>query len=112
MDSAGDATFGRGLQNLFIDSSDGVGQVVMTRLRLFLGDWFLDQSQGTAWRTQVLGNYTGATRDMVVRTRVLGTPSVTGITAYSSSLNRDTRAWSVQATISTQYGATTITGSV
>lgn len=68
----------------------------------------LDITDGTPWRTEVLGKYTGPTRDMVLRARILETPGVTAITAYDSALNRDTRAFTAQATISTQYGATTV----
>lgn len=111
-DANGDYAFGGGQASIWTNVPDGVAQVVMTRLRLFQGEWFLDTRQGTAWNTRVLGKYTGSTRDMVIRSRILGTPGVTQIAAYSSNLNRDTRAYSVNATIDTAYGAAKVTGPI
>lgn len=104
----GDMRFGSGQADFWRDVPDGVAQHVQSRLQLYRGEWFLDIADGTPWRTEVLGKYTGPTRDMVLRARILETPGVTAITAYDSALNRDTRAFTAQATISTQYGATTV----
>ena len=96
-------TFGQGQGNLWIDQPEGVGQLVMTRLRLNYGEWFVDLTQGTPWKTQVLGERTAATRDLVVRDRVLDTIGVTDIPTYGSRLD-DTRTWSVAMTVQTIYG--------
>ena len=104
VDAGGDFTFGRGLSDYFVNDARGVAQTVETRLRLFIGDFFLDSSAGTPWRTAVLGKYTGATRDIAIRTRILQTPGVNAITSYGSTLDRDTRAFSATAQIDTIYG--------
>jgi hypothetical protein len=106
MDANGDMTFGGGQASFYRDQPEAPAQAALTRLYLFLGEWFLDTSDGTPWKTQVLGKYTGSTRDPVIRQRILGTPGVTGIAAYGSQLNRDTREFDVQATIDTLYGQT------
>lgn len=100
----GDMRFGRNQADYWRDVPDGVAQVVQSRLQLYLGEWFLDTSDGMPWKTQVLGKYTGPTRDMVIRTRILQTQGVTAIDAYDSQLNRDTRGFAAQATIDTLYG--------
>ena len=104
LDANGDMMFGRQQADFWRDVPDAPAQAVWTRLQLYLGDWFLDTSDGTPWRTQVLGKYTGSTRDPVIQTRTLGTLNVTGITAYASQVNRDTRDFNVQTTIDTAYG--------
>ena len=109
LDQSGDMTFGRGQSNYFINLPDGVGQCVKTRLGLWLGQWFLDTSAGVPYNTQVLGKYTGSTRDVILRETILGTIGVKAILAYSSQLNRDTRQFAVQATIDTIYGQTIVT---
>ena len=81
----------------------------MTRLELFLGEWFLDTSAGTPYLTKVLGKYTESTRDATLRSRILGTTGVKSLLAYGSQLNRDTRIFSVQATVDTIYGQATMT---
>lgn len=100
----GDFTFGHGNADYLVDDPLGVAQTVKTRLGLFVGDFFLDATAGTPWRTNVLGKYTGDKRDVAIRSRILTTPGVTGITAYGSVLGRDERAFTVKATIDTAYG--------
>lgn len=102
--------FGRGQQSLWVNSVDGVGQCITTRLMLWAGQWYLDLPAGTKYLTKILGKYTGNTADAEVRSRVLGTTGVTEILNYSSSLNRTNRRWSVNMTVNTLYGPITISG--
>ena len=44
----------------------------------------------------------------MIRTRILGTQGVTGIESYASQVNRETRAFTAQATIDTVYGKAVI----
>lgn len=104
MDASGDMSFGAGQGNFFQNSPDGVGQLVETRMALWLGQWFLFLSDGTPWLTKVLGKYTGSTRDAAIQARILATPGVNAILSYASQLNRDTRVWNVQVTLDTIYG--------
>ncbi|NTA27389.1 hypothetical protein [Allorhizobium ampelinum] len=104
LDSNDDYSFGHGLSDFWIDVPDAVAQSVSTRLQLQTGTWFLDTTEGIDWKTKVLGRYTGDTRDPVIRARILATTGVTEITDYSSALDRETRKFSVTATITTDYG--------
>jgi hypothetical protein len=70
------------------------------------GEWFLDTTDGTPYGSQILGKNTGATRDNAVRRRILCTPGVLALLAYSSQLVA--RDFAAQATIQTIYGPTTI----
>ncbi len=103
----GDYTFGNQVADFYKDSPDAVGQAVLTRLRLGRGEWFLDKAEGTPW-DKVLGKYTSSTYDAAIRQRILGTQGVLEIAAYSSTLNSETRALSVNVTINTIYGTTTV----
>jgi hypothetical protein len=104
LDAKGDMTFGRSQGNLWINQPEGVAQLVMTRLRLGLGEWFADTSDGTPWVTEVLGERTRWTRDVVVRDRVERTQDVTGIIDYGSQMDVDTRSWTAAMRIGTIYG--------
>lgn len=104
VDATGDMTFGQGQTNFWRDVPDAPAQLASSRLHLEEGEWFLDTTDGTPWRTKVLGKRTANTRDPVIRSRILGTQGVKQITAYDSVLNRDTRGFAVQATIETAYG--------
>jgi hypothetical protein len=112
LDANGDYVLGSG-SDFFVNSPDAVGQAVMTRLRLSVGDWFIDTTEGTPWATEVLGKYTAKTYDAIIKSRILGTSLlgvqlVTQITSYSSSYDPTTRKLSISANIDTIYGSTAI----
>lgn len=104
LDASGDMQFGHGSGDFIADTSTAVAQRIQTRLGLWLGQWFLRTDDGTPYRTQVFGMRTNATRDPAIRARILATPGCTGLPTYASQQNRRTRAWSVQATVDTQFG--------
>jgi hypothetical protein len=83
-----------------------VSQQVRTRLLLWLGEWYMDTSDGTPYLQDILGFNTNY--DLEIKTRILGTPEVTEIINYSSSISTD-RKLSVQTTINTLYGITSLT---
>ncbi len=43
-DANGDYTFGQGSKNFLVNSPQCVAQAVVSRLRLQLGEWFIDTS--------------------------------------------------------------------
>lgn len=106
LDSNLDMTFGKGALNFLVDSPAAVAQSVLTRLKLSTGEWFLDQTAGTPWSTQVLGTNTQNTYDLAIRTRILNTTGVTGIVngSYSSTRDPVTRRLSVSCVLNTVYG--------
>ena len=110
LDQNYDMTFGQGGANFLVNSKQCVGQLVLTRLRLLQGEWFLDQTEGTPYATEILGVGTKGTYDMAIKTRILGTENVTAIAKYSSALTN--RNLSVTCTIDTAFGTTTITTSL
>lgn len=105
-DADGDYVLG-GAAAFLVDSPEAVAQAVVTRLRLIRGEWFLDATAGMPW-DQVLGKNNQGTADSAIRQCILGTQGVVEITEYSSSLDEDTRALTVVATITTIYGTTTV----
>nr|WP_314614269.1 hypothetical protein [uncultured Pseudomonas sp.] len=108
LDANGDYTFGNQQADFYKDIPEAVGQAVMTRLRLSKGEWFIDTADGTPWSTEVLGERTAATRDAAIKKRILGTPGVVQIDSYDSSIDASTRRFTVNATITTAYGQTSI----
>lgn len=99
-----DFTFGKGKENFWTDVPDAPGQAILTRLKLELGQWFLDLDDGTPWNTRVLGKYTGNTRDPVIRSRVVETQGVRFLIEYSSHFDPEARGWGVVMTVDTVYG--------
>jgi hypothetical protein len=87
LDANGDYSGGRGQGNFLINSPACVAQSVLTRLKLWQGQWFLDLTEGTPWLQQILGKTSKQAYDLAIRARVLGTQGVTAITSYSSTLD-------------------------
>ena len=112
LSASGDMTFGQGLSNFWINVPDGVAQAALTRLKLYLGEWFYNTSDGTAWFQQVLGYNTRATRDPQIKQRLLLTEGVLSLISYSSSINPNTRAYTVTAALNTIYGVQKIVATI
>lgn len=108
LDANGDYTFGHGQSDLYRDQPEAVAQAVETRLRMFSGEWFLDTTAGTPWRTEVLGKYTQNLRDFALKQQIVNTQGVQSLDSYSSSFDPNSRQFSVQANITTIYGTATV----
>lgn len=109
-DEQGDYSFGSGLNNFHIDSAEAVAQAIETRLKLWIGEWFADTSDGTGWSQAILGKQSKNLYELTLRQRVLETFGVTSIESFQSSLDSDTRSLTVSMTVNTIYGQTTVTG--
>lgn len=103
----GDYVFGQGSNEFLVNSPEAVGQAVKTRLGLASGEWFLDSQEGTPYATQILGEGTQTLYDIAIQNRILGTEGVTSIATYGSYLSPQ-RALTVECTINTLYGTTTV----
>jgi hypothetical protein len=108
----GDMSFGAGSLNFLVDSPDAVAQSVLTRLKLWTGEWFLDDTEGTPYLGAVLGAGTRKTFEPALRERILGTPGVSRISDITTNVDAETRTGSFRATIDTIYGTTTVTGNL
>lgn len=99
----GDYTFGTGA-DFYIDSPTTVAQAVLTRLELWRGEWFVNLDDGVPYYSDVLGKYTQAQRDAVIKRVVSLTPGVKQIVAYESVFDTAKRTFTVSMTIDTIYG--------
>jgi hypothetical protein len=89
----------------FIREREEIAQTVLTRLRLFLGEYFRDVLDGTPWYEQILGKFTSLdAAEAALRNRIANTPGVIRITRFSTDFDINTRAYSVSAGILTVYG--------
>lgn len=98
-------TFGHGQGDFLANSSAAVAQLVLMRLRLWTGEWFLNLADGTPWTTQVLGTGTRSLLDAAIRSRIINTPGVLGIASYSSNINTASRVLTVNVTVNTIYSS-------
>jgi hypothetical protein len=103
-----DFSFGNGSLDYYFNVPNAVGQNVETGLMLWLGEWYLDTSQGTPWIEGVLGKHTQAVADGTIQNQVANTVGVVNISSYSSQFNSEKRSMSVQLSIDTIYGPTEV----
>ena len=97
LDSSGD--FVPGLGAYHSDNNDSVTQAIRTRLLLWLGEWFLDTSDGTDWDGRVLGERTQGLFEDELKGRILLTPNVVQITSFNYQLDTDNRSLAIQASV-------------
>lgn len=109
---AHDMTFGAGSVNFLVDSPDAVAQSVLTRLRLWTGEWFLDETEGTPYLTAVVGKGTNLTYEPAIRERILGTTGVSSIIDLSTSIDPDGRTGTFRTLIETTFGAAAAAGNL
>ena len=94
----------------FITERDEIAQTVETRLRLFLGEYFRDTTDGTPWFESILGKgSTLSNKEAILRNRIVRTPGVIRLTSFSTDYDLTTRRYSVSAGILTRYGITELT---
>lgn len=104
LDADGDLALGKE-EFLTGYSAEEVAQNVVTRLKFFLGEWFLDTADGTDWFGSVLGKGSAlASRESVIRRRILLTPGCAGMTAFSVTADIATRQLTVSASIVSSSG--------
>ena len=89
----------------FLSGDLEVAQTVKTRLRLFLGEYFRDITDGTDWFGSILSKTTAlSAKDAIIRRRIIQTEGVVGITRYRSTFDESTRTFSIDAEILTTDG--------
>lgn len=112
LDENGDMLFGNEQADFWRDVPEAPAQAVMTRLRLWVGEWFLDVTQGTPYQQAILGAQTAETVEPAIRRRILGTDGVTTIESFNMVKNPDQRRVTINAVVNTEYGAATVQGVV
>lgn len=108
LSDTGDYVFGSGELDFYIDEPAAVAQLVETNLLLWLGEWYLDIEAGVPYLQGVLGKHSLESANSVIRQAILETQGVLNIESLDSSINQDTRLYTVTATINTIYGETSI----
>lgn len=109
LDANGDMVFGRGRDD-YLSGEEAVAQSVLTRLRLWRGEWYLDTEEGTPYPAEVLGKDTEASSIAALQSRVLDTLGVKRIVEIGASHDPDMRKASISMTLDTIYGEVTVNG--
>lgn len=90
-----------------VEGADAVAQEIQVRLRWWLGEWFLDQRQGTPYLEEVLEKgVSAATVRAVLRRQIELVPDVARITLLEVELDPTTRRAMVDFEVETVDGET------
>lgn len=104
LDKDGDYVFGFSRNDFLVNSPEVVAQAIMTRLQLWMGEWFADTSDGTGWSQSIVGKQSKNLHELMLRQRVLETPGVLNIEDFKSVLEPNTRHLTVSMTVNTVFG--------
>lgn len=108
LDQNGDFSAGHGQADFYADVPEAVGQAVLTRLRLWSGEWFLDTQEGTPYKERVLGVRKKTTAGPALRKRIAQTQGLQSLDSFSAIYDGEDRSLAVDAEITTVYGETSI----
>lgn len=102
LDESGDiATRGA----IFISGSQAVQQTIVTRLRLFLGEYHLDVRDGTPWFQSILGKYENLNAvESILRMRIRRTEGVIELLSFRTDFDLESRSLNVFCVVQTEYG--------
>ena len=80
--------------SMFITEQLEIEQTIRTRLRLFLGEYFRDVTDGTPWFQEILNKQTSMdVREARLRERISGTPGVLQLTSFSTDFDIDNKTY-------------------
>lgn len=83
----------------FASGKEATRQGVIRRLRLFLGEYFLDATDGTPWFNGILGKTDQGMAEASLKQRIITAPGVVGLTAFSFVIDSRSRSITVEASV-------------
>lgn len=101
IDENGDWSFGRGRGD-YASGSESIQQRVVTRLRSFTNDWFLNLSYGINWTQDSQKPADLAQLEAEIKATILQTDGVKAIKSFSMDLNEQ-RVLKVSAVLVDEY---------
>lgn len=93
----------------FLTDKEEIAQTIVTRLQLFLGEYFRDISEGTPWFQQVMiKNGSLDLKESAIKTRIIQTNGVTRLNSFEADFDINTRTYTIKAGVLTTFGETSI----
>ncbi len=98
---------------VLVDGKEAILQHVLQRLRIFLGEWFLDTSIGLPYFQQILvKNPDQGKIDALFMNQIQGTPGVTLLNSYSASVDTLKRVLTIKFSCETTSGTVNYSGAI
>jgi len=98
-----------GGRNSFVTNVDAVAQAILTKIRLFQGEWWENLVEGTPMFQAILGTIPANKEaiDRILSERILAVPNVISIEELYSTINN--RIYSVIIRVNTAFGQVIVT---
>ena len=94
-----------GLDLMLVDQAAQVRQQLLIKLRLWVGEWFLDNEFGTPYLQEILGKQlTLSGAIAALRTSILEVEGVRNITLFEYNFDSKGRSLQVNFEVETPYG--------
>jgi hypothetical protein len=94
-------------------STNNILQSIIQRLSFFLGEWFLNNTEGVPWFQQILVKGPNQSAiDGILKNVILGTLGVTGLSSYSFTPNLTGRTLAVTFSVTTTSGPVDYSGTI
>ena len=103
LDKNGDWTFGQQKAG-YISGQDEIKQNVITRIKSFRNDWFLDSTANIDWFSILSSRSSEGTARKQIRSTVLNTDGIVKLNNLSIEINRETRLAQISITYTDIYG--------
>ncbi len=105
----GDLVFNTNAQGFtelwFIDGRDRQAQKIKITLRMWLGEWFLDNTRGIPYLEVIFEKGTRlSTIENIVKSAILSVEDVEAITSFSMNVNNATRVLRIDYVCTTRLG--------
>lgn len=93
---------------LWVDGIDAIEQDIRTALQMFLGEWFLDETEGVPYHQSILGQKVSPliVRE-IFRQQLLAIPGVLAVVEISASFVGTSRTITIPWKVSTDLGEIT-----
>jgi len=89
--------------------ADAVAQGILTRLRLFRGESYLNRQEGTPWFEEILSDQPDIRRiEVTLKERILDTPNVESLISFSIDFDSSTRSLTVSFEADTVFGPVSV----
>lgn len=88
----------------FLTGDDAVGRGIYHRLRFFLGEYFINITDGTPWFNGILGKTPQDIAEVNLKQRILTAPGVAEITRFKFEPDPAQRSLTVTASVTTENG--------
>lgn len=99
-------SFGHSAGDFLVNTPDAVAQAVMTSLKLWLGEWYLNITDGTPYLEGIIGRHAKDTADATLVARITSVQGMISIENFSSEVDPVTRKYTVSGLLNTIYGPT------